>query len=240
MMLSLPLPGFLRRRLRPPHPLLAANRKLFDEFSQSRPLETYEYVVLDTELTGLNRRRDEIVAIGAVRIRQMRIVLEESFYSLARPRDLRPRQSTFIHRLTPEQLAGAPPIEAVLPEFVAFCGGALLVGHYLPLDMHFLNRATRTHMGGTLSNPGIDTMRLARGYKRSRRAYDYGAAELSQSLNLNDLAEEFGLVTFPAHDALEDAFQTAYLFLYLVKKFRQRGVTTLRQLYQAGRIWPLA
>ncbi len=233
------LPTPLRRLFRPPHPVLQENRRRFARFSQAHPIETYEYLVVDTELTGLNRRQDEIVAIGAVRVRDLRIVLADTFYTLVRPGNLQPSEATLVHRLTPEALAAAPPAEEVLPEFVEFCGRSLLVGHCLPLDMHFLNRAARRHLGGTLSNPGIDTMRLARGFKRTRRAYDYGAAELSGSLNLADLADEFGLVTFPAHNALDDALQAAYLFLFLVEHFQERGVRTLRQLYQAGRIWPL-
>ncbi|HHK60764.1 MAG TPA: 3'-5' exonuclease, partial [Desulfobacterales bacterium] len=115
MFASLPLFAPLRRLLRPPHPVLQENRRLFEHFSQGQPIGTYDYVVLDSELTGLNRRRDEIVAIGAVRIRNLRIVLADAFYSLVRPKDLTPNEATLIHRLTPEELAAAPPIEEVLP-----------------------------------------------------------------------------------------------------------------------------
>ncbi len=230
---------FVKGLLGPVHPVLAENRRHFENFDQSLPLEKYDFVVCDTELTGLNRRRDEIISIGAVKIHNLRIALSETFHSLVRPTNLNPNIATFVHRLTPQQLQQAPPIAEVLPDFVRFCGPALLVGHCVGLDMHFLNKAARIVLGGTLSNPSVDTMRLAQGYKRARHTYGYGNQQLWGPYDLDSLSRQFNLVRFKAHDALEDALQTAYLFLFLVKKFRQRGVVSLKDLYRAGRRWPL-
>ncbi len=218
-----------------PHPVLIDNRNLFEAFDQGRPLAHYSFVVCDTELTGLNRRRDEIISIGAVRIEGLQILPGETFHRYIRPRNIDPNQATLIHRITPEQLRGVPPVEEVLPGFVRFCGDALIVGHFVDIDMHFLNRAARRVLGGTLSNPSIDTMRLARAYKEARCRDYYGHCDQSMSYNLDELSNEFHLPRFKPHDALEDALQTAYLFLFLVKKFRHGGIRTLRELYRAGR-----
>jgi DNA polymerase-3 subunit epsilon len=217
-----------------PHPVLAENRRLFAEFDQSRPLTDYSFVVLDTELTGLGRR-DEIISIGAVKMSNMQIEMGSTFHTLVRPLNLSHNQATFIHQITPEQLRSAPSMREVLPEFVAFCGDALLVGHFIDLDMRFLSKAAERELGGTLSNPGIDTMRLARRYNESGLRDFYGQNDQSAACNLDSLVEEFNLPRFKAHDALEDALQTSYLFLYLVKKFRQDGIATLKDLYRAGR-----
>ncbi|MCL4538521.1 MAG: 3'-5' exonuclease, partial [Bacteroidetes bacterium] len=56
------------------HPAIIANHKRFERFHQNRPIETYEFVSLDTELTGLDLRRDAIVSIGAVRIEGLQII----------------------------------------------------------------------------------------------------------------------------------------------------------------------
>jgi len=66
---------FLRKLfgLREPHPALLRNAELFAEFDQGRPLEECSFTVFDTELTGLSRRKDQLIAIGAVRIEQLRI-----------------------------------------------------------------------------------------------------------------------------------------------------------------------
>jgi DNA polymerase-3 subunit epsilon len=221
---------------RKPHPLLSRNRELFADFDQSRPLTEYRFVVFDTELTGLNRRRDEIISIGAVRIVNLQIDLGATFHRYVRPRNLDHNQATFIHQITPEQLRVAPPIDEVLPNFVEFCGDALLVAHFLAIDMNYLNRAAQDVLGGLLSNPGIDTMRLARAYKEAHLVNGYGHCDQTCSYSLDSLSEEFQLPRFKSHDALEDALQAAYLFLYLVRKLTTAKVRTLKELYQAGRL----
>lgn len=223
------------RWLQKPHPLLIENKKCFKDFSQTRPLSEYTFVVFDTELTGLNKRRDEIISIGAVKITNLQIELDETFHQYIRPRNLDHTKSTLIHRITPEQLRTMPSLDKVLPEFIKFCGDGLLVGHYVALDMNFLNKSAREELGGNISNPSVDTMRMAMGYKEAQFMECYGHCNLSTSYNLNDLSNEFSLPRFKPHDALEDALQTAYLFLYLVKKMKQGRVKTLRDLYEGGR-----
>jgi len=220
------------------HQLLEENERFFKKFDQSQPIESYEFVCFDTELTGLNHRRDTIVSIGAVRIKNLRIVAGENFFTYVHPeRDL-PKDSTLIHQITPQQIANAPKLSSVLPAFVEFCGESLLVGHYVDLDMAFLNRAMRQVMGGTLQNPCVDSMRLAQAFHEHRRRTYRGRPIATVTYNLAHLAEEFDLPSFTKHDALEDALQTAYLFLFLVKNLRAEGFNTLKDFYRAGKIGP--
>ncbi|THB75515.1 MAG: 3'-5' exonuclease [Desulfobulbaceae bacterium] len=211
------------------------NRAYFKDFDQTRPLTDYSFVVFDTELTGLNRKKDEIISIGAVRIKNLQIDLGETFHRFIKPEKLDHTEATLVHRITPEQLKDAPPMEQVLPEFLSFVGNSLIVGHYVGLDMSFLHRVTEKHYNGTLMNPCVDTIRMAQGYKRVMFGYYHEGGTTNSRYSLKDLSEEFNLPFFEAHDALEDAMQTAYLFLYLIKKFRKGGLITLRELYQAGR-----
>ncbi|MCI5144702.1 MAG: 3'-5' exonuclease [Candidatus Electrothrix sp. AR3] len=221
--------------LRTPHPVLATNNKLFVQFNQGRALHEYTFVVCDTELTGLNKRRDEIISIGAVRIENLQLAPGKNFHRYIQPKNILPNKATLIHRITPEELKKAPAIEDVLPEFIEFCADSLIVGHFVGLDMYFLNKACRKILGGSLSNPSIDTMRLARRYQETKATDFYGHNDQAISYTLDTLTEEFNLPKFRPHDALEDALQTAYLFLYLLKKFKYGGITTLKELYYAGR-----
>jgi len=225
--------------LRTVHPALAENRRLFKNFNQGGLLTDYRFVVFDTELTGLNKRKDEIISIGGVRVVNLQIELSRTFHCYVRPRNIDPNAATLIHRITPEQLRSAPPPEEVLPEFLKFCGDSLLVGHFVGIDMYFLNKATRKYLGGMVSNPSVDTMRLARGYKEAQCRDHFGGCDQSASYNLDLLRDEFNLPRFKPHDALEDALQTAYLFLFLVKKLKHGGIRTLKELYLAGRILSL-
>ncbi len=219
------------------HPFIRENREFFKFFDQSYPISHYEFVVIDTELTGLNPRRDEIVSIGAVKIKEMRIKLGETFHTYVKPKGELPKDSTLIHRITPQALESAPKIEEIFEELTIFLNKCLIVGHYIGLDMGFINRAAKEILGGKLHNPCIDTLRLAQVYQEKLWENYYDQFNYSISYSLNDLARHHNLPEFPAHDALQDAIQAAYLFLFLVKKLRRGGLTTLKELYMAGRSW---
>ncbi len=221
----------------PKDPLLRRAKTHFAGLDQNRPLEEYEFVVLDTELTGLNPRRDEIVSIGAVRIRKLAIEPEEQFYSLVEPKIPLPKTSTLIHRITPQQVKGRPRLRQILPHLLEFIGNAFIVGHYAGLDIGFLNRAGKRILGDKLQTPCLDTMRLAQVYEEALFEGYYDQYRQHISYNLRDLAKHYGLPLFPQHNALQDALQTAYLFLFLVKKLQGFRLLTLRQLYMAGRSW---
>ena len=224
-------------RREPKHQALAAAFRHFSDLDQNKPLEEYQFVVLDTELTGLDPKRDEIVSIGAVRIRDLAISPAEQFYSLVEPRIPLPKKSTLIHRITPEQVKGRPRLRQVLPQLLDFIGTSFIVGHFVGLDISFLNRAGKDILGHKLVTPCLDTMRLAQVYQEALFESYYDRYQSHISYNLRDLSRHYGLPLFPQHNALHDALQTAYLFLFLVKKLKMFGVHTLRQLYMAGRSW---
>jgi DNA polymerase III subunit epsilon len=219
---------------KPKHPLLEANEELFLTFDQARPIEECEFVVLDTELTGLNPRRNEIISIGAVRIRDMRIIVGENFHTYVHARKPSLKDSTLIHRITSEQLNTAPGLEEALPEFVEFCGTAVLVGHYLQLDLAFINKAAKRILGGKLQNLCMDCARLAQAHLAHLNRAGVKRISLDDTFQLPKLAREYGLPLFVPHDALEDAMQTAYLFLFLAAKLREHGLVTFRDFRQAA------
>jgi DNA polymerase III subunit epsilon len=223
-------------RLRSRDRIIVANNRNFVRFDFQKNLSDCSYVVFDTELTGLNRKKDEIISIGAVRIRDLQIDLSETFHYYVKPRNIDPTRATLIHRITPQQLEQAPPLEEVLPFFLKFIENDLLVGHYVVIDTSFLNRATRHLYNGTVANPRLDTMRMAQIYKRLVLDDYYGSQQVADGrYNLQRLSVELNLPYFEAHDALEDALQTAYLFIFLVKKLSTVGITTIRELFAAGK-----
>ncbi|MEN8141737.1 MAG: 3'-5' exonuclease [Thermodesulfobacteriota bacterium] len=222
----------------PAHPSFARNHALFKEVDQDRPINDYDFVVVDTELTGLSQRHDEIVAIGAVRISGMHIMAGHTFYTLVKPAvKIDATSATFIHQITPQELAVAPEIAEALPPLVDFCGSAFMVGHYVDLDSRFLNRAAQSHFQTSLRTPCLDTMRLAQIYAERLWGRHNEQYNLQVSYNLTDLCKEYKLPLFPAHNALQDAMQTAYLFVFLVKQLQGQGLVTLKDFFQAGQSW---
>lgn len=230
--------GLLRKigLLSQPDELITGNRAFFKNFDKSRPLSDYNFVVFDTELTGLNRKKDEMISMGGVRIRNLQIDLGDTFHSYIRPVNLDHNKATLVHKITPEQLKIAPPLEEVLPRFLSFVGNDLLVGHFVGLDMGFVNRATRKLYRSTLANSCLDTLRMSQIYKRLILGrYHENSTSSNNAYNLQSLSLEFNLPFFDAHDALEDSLQTAYLFLFLAKKMKKEGLISLSDLYSAGR-----
>ena len=129
--------------------------------NSSGPIADTPFVVLDTELTGLDERKDDIVSIGAVRMRGGRIELGGSFHELVNPTAVLDARSVVIHGITPSQVETRPPIDEVLAAFLAYAGDAVLVGHCLPVDLAFLNREARRVTGGPLRNRTVDTLSLS-------------------------------------------------------------------------------
>lgn len=220
------------------HPVLQWNKEIFSGFKRDRPIETYDFVSMDTELTGLNPKKDEIVSIGAVRIHNLRIVVGDNFFSYVRPSGGMPKDSTLVHRITPEQIKNAPELDDVLPAFIQFLGPSVLVGHFIPLDLGFINRASKKVLGGQPKNRWLDTIKLTRGYEETQRHEFFDGVNPGAKYGLTYLAEKYQLPLFAKHDALEDALQTAYLFLFLVRRLRMAGFVTLDDYFLAGGTFP--
>jgi DNA polymerase-3 subunit epsilon len=214
--------------------MLKNNEESFFTFDEDRSMEECDFVVLDTELTGLNPRRHEIISIGAVRVRNLRIVVGDNFHSYVHA--VRPslKESTLIHRITPEQLEVAPGLEEVLPKFIEFCDSSVLIGHYLQLDLTFINKATKKILGGRLQNPTIDCARLAQAHLAYLNRAGVKQISIDDTFQLSKLAREYGLPLFVPHDALEDAMQTAYLFIFLAAKLQEHGLVTFRDFRLAA------
>ncbi len=190
------------------------------------------YVVVDTELTGLDPRRDDIVSIGAVTMQGGRIALGGTFHELVNPRAALDGRSVVIHGITPSQVADRPPIEAVLGDFLAYSRDAVLVGHCLNVDLAFLHREARRVTGSPLPNPTLDTLSLF-GWLRRRHVEAPGVTEAA-GLSLFDLARAFDIPVVEGHTALGDAWITAQLFQRLLPLLAAGGATDLDSLLRVG------
>ncbi len=219
---------------KPTHPSIVANNLISAATNRHVPIRNCEFVVFDTELTGLNPRKDEIIAIGAVRIRNLRICCGDTFYALIKPRGKLYTASTLIHRITPRELSGAESIVDVLPRFVDYCGGAFLIGHHVLLDLGFVNRACQNYLNGIVKSSSLDTMRLAMAYKESLNGPHVDHREKPDAYRLSSLSEEFHLPRFGEHNAFQDAMQTAYLFIYLIHKMRLGAAGTMSDYLKIG------
>ncbi|MCC5697540.1 3'-5' exoribonuclease, partial [Klebsiella pneumoniae] len=133
----------------------------FDEITPAdQLLSDVTFVVVDLETTGTDRTGDAITEIGAVKIRGGEVLGE--FTTLVNPgRDI-PPSIVAITGITNEMVADAPPLDSVLPAFLEFSRGAVLVAHNAPFDIGFL-RANCERLGLPWPKPQVvDTVRLAK------------------------------------------------------------------------------
>ena len=127
---------------------------------KAEDLRNANFVVFDTELTGLKAKKDSIVSIGAVKVRGGRILLGETFYGQVDPRTALTAGSVIIHGITPTEAAGSPRIDTLLPQFLEFCDDSLMAGHVVSIDLQFLNREMKELYGKPLRNRVVDTYKL--------------------------------------------------------------------------------
>ena len=204
----------------------------FDLFHQAgvspelndRPLTELTCTVFDTETTGLDPSRDEIISIGAVRIVNGRILSEECFDQLVDPRRPVPPESIRVHGILPERLNGQPTIAQVLPSFQRFAEDTVLVGHNAAFDLRmFQVKAAST--GVVFTNPVLDTMLLSAAVNPSLKEH-----------NLDAIARRLlGRSIAARHTALGDALATAEIFLKLIPLLKQMGIVTFAQALTAAR-----
>lgn len=189
---------------------------------EDSPWRSATFCVVDVETTGLDLRRDEIVSIGAVKVREGRVTAE-TYYSLARPRGEMSAQSMAVHAILPDDVEAARPIEDVLAEFRVYADGAALVAHAAWVERAFINRALKSS-GQRLPAAIIDTAALARHLGME------GTGGREPSLEF--LARRLELPVHSPHHALGDAMTTAVVLLAVVSQLEAGGGVTLDDLYR--------
>lgn len=188
-----------------------------DELGTS--LRDVTFVVVDLETTGGNPAAAHITEIGAVKVRGGEILGE--FQTLVRPATPIPDFIRVLTGITDAMVAHAPRIDEVLPHFLEFAVGAVLVAHNAPFDVGFLRAAARD-LGLPWDNPKVvDTVTLARRLVTRDETPNH---------KLGTLAALFGAGTSPDHRALHDARATVDVLHALLARAGGAGATTLEEL----------
>jgi DNA polymerase III epsilon subunit-like protein len=169
-----------------------------------------DYVAFDLETTDLDSDICDIVELAAVRVRGGQPV--DQFQVLVRGgRPISPR-ATAVHGYTDRDVAGAPPLPQVWPDFVAFAGHDVLVAHNgQRFDVPVLRR-----LAGNL--PGFDSLTFFDTYPIAKSLF-------RDSARLGDLATRLQVEAGRAHHALDDARTLAGVFAQLTRRQMVRART---------------
>lgn len=187
------------------------------------PLAALPFVIFDTETTGLDPARDEIVQIGAVRALNGRLVSGETFETLVDPGRPIPAVASRVHGITDEMVSGKLSPRTAVAAFDFFSRGEILVAHNAPFDMALVSRHARI---GAFDGPVLDTVLLS--------AALFGESETH---TLDAIAERLGvsISAVARHTAMGDAVATAQVLLHMIPMLNAAGVITLGDAIAAMR-----
>ena len=178
-----------------------------------------EYVAFDLETTGLYARRDKIIEIGAVRMRQGQEI--DRFQTFVDPGQPLEKRTTDLTGITDDMLRGAPTIEEALPAFMEFVGDSVLVAHNADFDTTFIQWACR-RQGIEYRLTSVDTLTISQNL----------LTQLSK-FSLDVVAKHFDLDDFNHHRAGDDALVCGRVFGRLIPMLKQQGVENLQSVNDA-------
>ncbi len=179
------------------------------------------YVVFDLETTGLSPNVHKIIEIGAVKVSDGKIV--DRFSQFVNPLVPLPFAIEELTKIRDDMLVGEPEIAQVLPEFMEFCKGCVMVAHNAEFDMGFIQKNCED-LGLDCAFTVVDTVSMAR----------YLLPGLNR-FKLDTVAKELHISLKNHHRAVEDAECTAEIFLKFIQMLSERGIDDLDALNAQGK-----
>jgi len=176
---------------------------LFDD------LQDDEVVVFDCETTGLDPKVDNIISIGAVKVKGNKILTDQAMHLFIQQNKQINHKSITIHQIRHCDLEHAIPLEEAIEKFLYYIGSRPLVGYYLEFDIAMINKTLKPMLGITLPNSQHEVSALY---------YDKKIARIPQGiidLKFDTILEDLSLPKLQGHDALNDAVMTAMMYLKL-------------------------
>lgn len=181
-------------------------------------------VVFDIETTGFSANRDRIIEIGAVKVIEGNIV--EKYSTFVNPEIPIPFEIENLTHITDDMVMDAPLIETVLPEFLEFCKGCVLVAHNASFDVGFI-RAKAKAQGIDINFTVVDTVGLARVLLPNLSNY-----------KLHIVAKALKVSLESHHRAVDDAGATAEIFVKFIEMLREKNILQLKAINESGTLSP--
>jgi DNA polymerase-3 subunit epsilon len=176
---------------------------LFDKYDGD------EVVCFDCETTGLNPKIDDIISIGAVKIKGNNIDLHNKFERFVKPKNAEMvSEAIKIHHIREIDLVNAEDIDDVIEEFLDFVGNRPLVGYYLSFDIAMVNKYIKPKIGIKLPNKANEVSSIY--YNKVSKYHN-----IDIDLKFKTIMDNLDIPLMKAHDATNDAIMTALIYIKL-------------------------
>ncbi|MGA9637300.1 MAG: 3'-5' exonuclease [Flavobacterium sp.] len=201
------------------------HRDLFKNSTKYSNYENIRFVSLDTETTGFDFENDRILCIGAVGIRNNKILVSDSFEIYIK-QEVFNKETVKIHGIRKDGKEVKVSEEEAIIQFLDYLSDAVIVAHHTKFDMTMINKALRRAGGGTVRSRQLDTNYIHKKLSTEDR--------FKKTYTLDELCEIYNVKKHDRHTALGDALITAYLFLKLTYKYKKNNVLNLDDLIKTN------
>ncbi|WP_321323554.1 3'-5' exonuclease [Thiomicrorhabdus sp.] len=195
----------LKRQLKDP-----SYQYLFD-------VEPGVFVCFDCETTGLDRKKDRIITLSAIKIVENEVQTSQSLNLFIKQKNDISAESIAIHQIRNIDVDNSDVLyddefEAI-KVFLEFIRGATLVGYYLEFDVAMVNRVIKSHLGIGLPNPQIEVSGMY--YEHAIQKYKRSCIEPNIDLSFDVILKSLDIPNMGQHDAFSDALMTSLIFVKL-------------------------
>ena len=174
------------------------------------------FVVFDIETTGFSAVNDRIIEIGAVKVENGMIT--EKFSEFVNPERPIPFEIEKLTSINDRMVEDAPNISVILPRFMDFCKGSVLVAHNADFDTGFIRHNCEV-LGLPYDYTYVDTLGIARSFLEGLKNY-----------KLDTVVEAMGCTLANHHRAVDDAGATADVFVRFLERFKKKNIRDLDEL----------
>lgn len=178
-----------------------------NSFPKSTSWKSIDYLVVDTETTGLNANEHSLISIGWIVISGGKVKLNSAKHIYIKSQD-NVGDSATIHHIRDCQLEDGVCVQQAIEELLEISNHKALVFHHAPMDLSFLNKYIEPVHGAPLLTPTLDTLKIERIRNRNNPN-----AQSKGFYKLANCRERYGLSPHQGHNALTDAIATAELLL---------------------------
>jgi len=195
------------------------------KLNKNTPIDQLNFVVFDTETSGFDTQKDKLLTIGAVRVCNNKIDLNDSFETRILQQDTYKTDTIPIHGIVPNKEKGIDK-KLAIQQFINYLGGDIIVGQNIAFDIAIINQGLQPLVKDQLKNKYLDTSKVAIRVEHFRPTQILKPSDYT----LDALCNRYKIPMHDRHNAAGDALLTAFLFLKLLTKLKKRGVKTLGDL----------